>query len=799
MQARSQRFGGMMAELKHNPHRGKLERAATAVVQPVAWPTRGLFVLLSKKGSLSRLATLPRRGAGVRAVKLALCASLFAVAASAQSSADWIIDTFAGRAYVQENVPATEERLDFPQGVAVDSAGNLFLTDRNNHCIRMVDSSGIITTIAGTGERDRYIRYDGEGGPATEARLPYPDDVAVDGAGNLFITSQSRVLKVNSSGIISTIAGTGEYGFSGDGGPATEALLNSPSGVEVDASGNLYIVDAGNLRIRKVDSSGIISTVAGTGELGDSGYGTYGGDGGPAIEAQLNAPSEVAVDGEGNLYIADTFNNRIRKVDFAGIITTVAGTGERGTVLHDGSPATESRLFFPTGVTTDSAGNLYITDTHNHRVHKVDVSGIITRVVGNDDNLAIFLPSGRIGGLRGFSGDGGPATEALMDKPNGMAVDGDGNLYIADTQNARIRKVDSSGIITTFAGTVSVGDGGPASEAWVNGPAGVATDEAGNVYIADTGNRRVRKVDRSGVITTVAGTGAGGYLSGVLEGRPATEFQLESPSSVAVDGAGNLFIAETSYRRIYKVDRSGVISTIAGMGYGYGGDGGPATEAQLAYPRDLAVDSVGNLYIADADNHRIRKVDSSGIITTIAGTGQPGYGGDGGPATEAKLNEPHGVAADRTGNLYIADRKNHRIRKVDPSGIITTIAGTGELGYGGGGPRATEARVGFPHGVAVDNNGNLYIAEEHYSRVRKVDSSGVITISTGTGTRGFGGDGGPATEGQLYSPWDVAVDAGGRVYIADWENARIRILKPSPHPAIPSVGNQLDFILSGQP
>ena len=259
-----------------------------------------------------------------------------------------------------------------------------------------------------------------------------------------------------------------------------------------------------------------------------------------------------------------------------------------------------------------------------------------------------------------------------------MAADGAGNLYIADSGNHRIRKVDSSGTISTIAGSGEFGfggDGGPAIDARLNYPSGVAVDGAGNVYIADLGNQRIRKVDSTGTITTIAGSGETGFGGGGFggDGGPATEAQLNYPRGVAIDGAGNVYIADQGNQRIRKVDSTGTITTIAGSGErGFSGDGDPATEAQLNYPWGVAVDGAGNVYIADLGNHRIRKVDSLGTITTIAGSGEFGFGGDGGPAIDARLNYPSGVAVDGAGNLYIADSVNHRIR------ILTQVIDSGE-------------------------------------------------------------------------------------------------------------------------
>jgi sugar lactone lactonase YvrE len=330
------------------------------------------------------------------------------------------------------------------------------------------------------------------------------------------------------------------------------------------------------------------------------------------------------------------------------------------------------------------------------------------------------------------------------------------------------------GVITTVAGNGTPGysgDAGPATGAEFNYPIGVAFDASGNLYIADAANNRVCKVDRAGVITTLAGNGTPGYSG---DAGPAIWAELNYPMGLTLDASGNLYIADAENNCIRKVDRTGVITTVAGNGtQGYSGNG-PAVDAELNQPTGVAVDRAGNLYIVDNQNFCIRKVDTRGMITSDAGTGTQDYSGDGGPAVDAGLNCPAGVAVDRAGNLYIADARNNRIRKVDANGMITTVAGNGRQGYGGDGGPATSAELNYPAGMAFDADGNLYIADNGNNRIRKVDTSGLITTVAGNGTQGYSGDGGPATGAELNYPAGIALDASGNLYIADIKNNRIR-------------------------
>ena len=669
-----------------------------------------------------------------------------------------VITTYAGGG-AGNNSPGISANLNLPQAVALDGAGNVYLADSGHHQVRKISAAtGLITTVAGSGSAG----FSGDGGPAGSASLNTPQGVALDASGNLYIADAKnhRIRKVDTSGAISTVAGNGDSYYPGDGGPALAASIN-PAAVTVDSSGNLYLVD--DSFIRKVDSAGVITTVAGGGAWGQT------GDGGPATSAWMYNPRGVAVDGTGNLYIADSYSHRIRKVDQAtGIISTIAGNGSPG-FGGDGGPASGAQFTSPSGVMVDGAGNLLIADWYNYRVRKITMStGVISTVVGN--------------GSGGFTGDGGPASVAGL-YPYAVTADGSGNIYIADYSNNRIRKVlAATGVISTIAGNSGgayAGDGGYAAAAAISFPQGAATDSSGNLYFADSNNHSIRKVNAAtGVISTVAGNGSPGN-SGDL--GPATQASLNTPHGVAVDGSGNVFIADTNNCRIRKVDTAGQISTVASAGCGFGGDGGPASAAYLYYPQGVALDGSGNLYIADTYSNRIRKVDSAGVISTVAGNGSAGFSGDGAPATAGMLNYPAWIAADAGGNLYITDSGSNRIRKVSSAtGIISTVAGSGNAGFFGDGGPAGAANLKNPAGVALDGGGNLLIVDSGNNRLRRVDAAtGIIMTVAGNWNQGFSGDGGPALQGSVNAPLGVALDGNGNIFLADSGNNRIRMIGES--------------------
>jgi trimeric autotransporter adhesin len=688
-------------------------------------------------------------------------------------------------------------------GVTLDAAGNLVIIDIEHRRVAIVAAAtgrfygqamtkGHIYSVAGGGKNL------GDGVPATSASLaPNDAEVAVDAAGNVLINDGSRVRTVAArtgtfygqamtAGDIYTIAGNGIIGFAGDGGPATSAELSQPQGLALDTAGNVLIGDTGNNRVRVVAEStgtqygqamtvGDIYTIAGNGTAG------FAGDGGPATSAELGDVQgrglPLAVDTAGNLLIADTDNNRVRVVAestgthygqamTAGDIYTIAGGGTNG--LGDGGPATEAELSNPRGITVDATGNVLIADWLNGRVREVAArtgtsygrpvtAGDIYTIAGN--------------GTIAYSGDRGIATRAQLNFPQGAASDGAGNLLIADTDNERIRAVAVStgtfygramttGDIYTIAGNGTQGasgNGGLAARAELSGPEGVALDTAGNLLIADTGNNSIRVVSES---------------TGTFFGRTMT--------------AGHIY-------------------TIA-------------SASGLRSPSGVAADSHGNAVIADTDSHRVRVVAgttgtfygqamTAGKIYTIAGTGQRGFSGDGGPATSAELSFPSGAASDSAGNLLIADTGNNRVRVVAEStgtfygqamtaGNIYTIAGNGTGGFAGDGGPATSAEFNGPQDAASDSAGNLLIADIFNERIRVVAArtgtfygqamtAGDIYTIVGSGTQGFSGDGGPATGAGFDFP-RMAFAAAGNLFIVDELNNRIRMVTVSASAPAPS-------------
>ena len=705
------------------------------------------------------------------------------------SPAQFFISTVAGGG--PNGLPATQSSIGYPESVALDASGNVYLSDSYSNEIFKIDSTGNATAVAGNGT----VGYAGDGGVATSAALDNPEGLVIDGSGNIFFADTDNFVireVVASSGDIQTVAGNGKEGYLGDGGPATSAELADPYGVFVDKSGDIFIADTENFIIRCVaaaagacgistSQAGYIYTVAGTPGASCTSFTTFCGDGGPATAALLTEPEGVFVDSAGNIFIADTYDSVIRVVNTGtapvtiatvtiqpGDIATVAGTyydsslGSSCQDTGDTGPATEAYLCQPNGVFVDPSENIFIADTDNFAIREVGTAGTIS------------TPAGTLGtACSGYTnnntscGNGGLATGAQLNYPSGMAVDGSEDIFIADTEDFAVREVvAATGDIQAFAGNTFLaysGDGGVPTNAALNTPGQVFVDSSGDVFIADSENSVIRCVaaatgdcgvsgSQAGYIYTVAGNGTAGYAG---DGGPATAAELNSPYSLFVDGSGNIFIADTENCLIREVS-SGTISTVAGdptaqpTPCGYAGDGGPATGAQLYNPYGVQLDGSGNIYIADTENSAVRVVNTGtsaitianvviqpGYIQTVAGTPPtactPSNGcGDGGPATSALLNFPGGLSLDATENIFIADSSDDAVRVVNTGTTAITIAGV------------------------------------------VIQPGDIQTVAGTLGQRGYSGDGGAPTSATLDTPSGVFVDSSEDIFIADEYNNAIR-------------------------
>jgi sugar lactone lactonase YvrE len=474
----------------------------------------------------------------------------------------------------------------------------------------------------------------------------------------------------------------------------------------VDGSGFVYIADTFNHRIRRVAGDGTITTFAGNGMPGSF------GDNGPALAASFVLPTDVAIGPSGAIYIADLGNSRIRVVR-DGVLSTVAGS-PLGSDPVEGRLALTVRLAGPTGVAVDSSGVVYFAEGSIGSGSGLDIGDYRIWKVTATDNV-LFNAAGN--GLASYSGDGGPASRAQVNTPANIAVDAAGNVYFADSQNNRIRRISPAGMIDTIAGTGVrgfSGDGGPATQAALNAPMGVSIGPGGALYIADSGNNRIRVI-MDGTIATIVGNGNAGLFG---DGGPALKAALHVPQSVVVDSNYNLYIADTLNHTVRRVTPDGTIDSFTGNQPGFSGDDGPATQALLNFPTSVALDAANNVYVVDQGNRRVRRISvTTGMITTVAGS-DFSFVGDGGMAVYARLDKPQAVAVDKLGNLYITDAVQNRIRKVDTSGGISTVAGTGDCCYENDGGQSVNADLNGPWGLAFDASGNLYISDSGNQAIR---------------------------------------------------------------------------------
>ena len=614
------------------------------------------------------------------------------------------ISTVAGSANSGDGGPAASGILSQPEGIATDGRGNIYVADANDHRIRKLAADGTIRTIAGTG----VAGFSGDDGPASAAQLNAPYGLCIDRLGNLYVAdlANGRVRRISADGTISTVAGGGATppGGDGDGGQAVNAKLSAPRNVTTDAHGSLYISDFSGQRVLKVDPNGTLTTVAGTGTAG------YSGDGASALRAAIAYPAGIAIDRLGVLYIADTGNKKIRRV-YQGFMSTVLGT-----------PAFQ--LNVPTGLAVDRLDNLYIADNRTTMI-RVGQQGVVTPVpVGGGDvavdaldnvyttgsHLVKRLTGASVSviagtGNSGFSGDGGSALLARLDTPLGLARDLNGNWYVADSQNLRVRRVSPQGNIATFAGAgpSAPSPGTQATSIRLSLPNSVAIDSGGNLYFSDATANRIRRVSPDGTITTIAGADGPG-LQG--DDGPASRATLNNPTGIAIDSENTLYIADTGNNRIRKITQTGQISTIAGGGDNTA-DEGTGLTVKLIQPTAVATDRNGNIYIAETGGNRIRLLTRAGTLTTLAGA-------------QSNLNQPRGLRVTENGDVIFADSGSNTVRRLSSTGDLTIIAGTGAAGFTGDGGPATSATLNSPSDVALDPDGSIWISDSGNNRIRKL-------------------------------------------------------------------------------
>lgn len=602
-----------------------------------------------------------------------------------------------------EDGSGTAARFARPRGLAAGADGSVYVADTENHTIRKISPDGAVSTLAGLA--GVWGSADGHG---SAARFRSPADVTVDGEGNVYVADSFNyaIRKITPDGDVTTLAGRpGSFG-SADGAGA-DARFGTPTGVTVDGAGFVFVADTSNQTIRKISPEGVVTTLAGSaGELGSVD--------GTGSAARFRSPAGIVADGSGNLFVADTFNQAIRKITPSGVVTTLAGSFLM-VGSSDGTGAA-ARFRYPTGITVDHNGDLFVADEENFTVRKVTQGGAVSTVAG----LA--------GSTGATDGQGGGARFEL---PAGMAA-AEGMLFVADKGNHTIRRIAPGNIVSTFgglAGAEGTADGS-GNAARFSGPAGMAVDKNGTVYVAQKTALGVRRITAQGQVTTLISE----------EMSNTTEF-------TAVDSAGTVYDSDYINGRIFKI-ASGVVSTFA---------------SQLGEVLGLATDAARNLYVADQAGHRILKITPGGTVTTLAG--QAGTRGSAdGMGTSARFSAPAGLAADAAGNIYVADQANHTIRKITPAGEVTTLAGVaGASGTTDG--TGAAARLIVPYGVTVDAAGNLFVTSREEDTVRKITPAGVVTTIAGL-PRHAGNSEGTGSAARM-NPFGIAAGPDGKLYVSN--------------------------------
>lgn len=647
---------------------------------------------------------------------------------------------------------ALSASFNLPMGLALDSAGNLYIADTSNNKIRKLDSSNNVTTLAGLG----FAGY--KDGDETNAVFSSPIGILMNTAGNLLIADSAnhsiRLLDFSASYLspeLSTFAGINISGNTD--GSLGVARFNKPRGLVYDSQGNLFTVDTGNHRIRKITPSGIVSTFAG------SSLGYLDGNG---TTAQFRTPIDIVIDTSDNLYVSDSANNRIRKINPSGLVTTLAGNGAAGSADGLGALA---QLRDPRGLTIDSSANLYLADYGNHRIRKIDSTGNVSTIAGTTSGFV-----------------NGPSSVAKFSNPYDLVLNSTGDIIVADYANSAIRKIinhNGTYLTSTIAGNLGLGyrDGSGIESQFAN-PSSLAIDNSDNIYIVDRANNRIRKIDGvNGSVTTIAGSGVAGFLDAKLANA-----SLNLPEFLIFGKNNNLLISDTVNDRIRSLDLTAVtdsnssqdpvsdltVSTIAGLASIAGNRDGNSSVSLYNSPYGIVTDSSGNIYVADRANHLIRKIDSSNQSSVFAGSSVAGS--TDGFRLSASFNSPSDLALDSSGNLYVADYGNHLIRKITPNGTVSTLAGDGTAGFADG--LGIAAKFRNPIGLAIDASDNIYVSDYNNDRIRKIDNLGNVSTIAGSGTAGFLD--GTASLARFNKPIGIEVTNDGSLYIADSNNQRIR-------------------------
>jgi sugar lactone lactonase YvrE len=692
------------------------------------------------------------------------------------------VSTLAGLAGIRggDDGTGSSARFNEPNGVAVDSVGNVYVGDTLNHTIRKITPDGVVSTLAGLS--GSFGATDGIG---SAARFSSPQGVAVDTAGNVYVADDSnhRIRKITPVGVVSTLAGSAPPG-SVDG-PGSAARFNQPLGVAVDSQGNIYVADANNAAIRKIAPDGMVSTLAGL-------AGNAGATDGTASQARFYNPVGVAVDRSGNVYVADGGNNTIRKITPGGMVSTLAGLA-RSTGSTDGIGSV-ARFNYPYGVAVDSAGNVYVADAYNNTIRKgvPNVAPTLPTILEQPADQTVLVGSAVSFGVLA----GGTEPLRFQWQFNAINLPGANSSLLVITNSQRANDglyqvlVSNAGglvssipvrltvvlpgnssipiLVTTVAGTSSPGAvEGRGVNARFNFPNGGFVGPDRMSYIADAFNHRIRRFDLvTGDVATLAGAGFAGYQDG-----SANTALFNVPQGVVVNAAGEIFVADALNHRIRKInaDTMRTVTTVAGSGVqGYAD--GPAPTAQFSFPNDLVLDAAGNLYVSEFYNHTIRKITPAGAVLTVAGNGTPGSAD--GIGSAARLNGPAGLAIDQAGNLYVTEWQGHRVRKITPPGAVTTLAGNGSAGFADGTGGA--ARFNEPDGIVADPVGNLYVAEHGNHVIRKVAQDGRVTTVAGTGMPGLRD--GEKLVAQFNGPGGIGWDRTGNLVVADTGNHSIRLV-----------------------